>query len=381
MQLRAITVSQLNNYIKQVFEAEELLHGVEVVGEIDGISVRGNAVYFSLRDESAVISCVCYNKGTFNPILYAKIENGSNVKVRGTVGYWHKAGKISFTVSHVEAFGLGQLFLLFKQLQEKLAKEGLFSEGLKKAIPQNAKRIAVVTSKAGAVLHDIVKVAHRRNPAVDIVVYPVQVQGYGAESQVVDGIEFFNSLGDGFIGGVDVIIVARGGGSKDDLAVFNSERIARAVFASNIPVVSAVGHETDWTLIDFVADLRAATPSVAAEFVVAEVIGLREKVMQSWRHISYMVKQGVDQMSQSIDKLWYVTHITTMSCINSVESRAKELGVFVESNNPLSTLRRGYAKIFKDDEDILGVGLLKKDDIIKIRLHDGEIEAKVEEIK
>ena len=282
--MKAITVSQLNNYIKQVFEAEELLHNVEVVGDVDGLKRAGNQVYFSLKDDGACINCVC-----FYPDKMKAAENGKQVVVRGTVSYWHKAGKISFVINHCEAFGFGQLFLKFQQLQEKLKAEGLFDAGVKKALPSEVKRIGIVTSKTGAVIHDIVCVAHRRDRRVDIVVCDVRVQGGEAEREIVNGIEALNCAG------VDVVIVARGGGSKEDLSAYNSERVARAVFASKIPVVSAVGHESDWTLIDFVADLRAPTPSAAAELCVPEVKSQRELVLSLWDKLRYTVKSKIER--------------------------------------------------------------------------------------
>ena len=289
--MHQITVSQLNNYIKQVFEAEEMLHNIEVIGEIDGLNMRGNAVYFSLKDKDAVISCAC-----FYPQKMRDIKNGAQVVVRGTVTYWNKAGKISFNVHSCETFGLGTLFQKFEELKKKLEAEGLFAA--KKPLPEVVRRVGVITSKSGAVLHDIIKVAHRRNPGVDIMLFPVAVQGDGADKGICEGISYFGNVGqDSGLGcfvprndKVDVIIVARGGGSKEDLAAFNSECIARAVFESKVPVVSAVGHETDWTLIDLVADLRAATPSQAAEMVVREVVTQRERVLGLWRGLSYAIK-------------------------------------------------------------------------------------------
>jgi len=248
-------------------------------------------------------------------------QNGNQVVVRGTVSYWHKAGKISFVVHSCAAFGFGQLFLKFQQLQEKLRAEGLFDAGVKKSLPAEVKRIGVVTAKSGAVIHDIACVAHRRNPQVDIVLCDVRVQGDGADTEIAEAIEFFNHPtacgGPPHQGGelisreqgspplwrggtsvasdgvVDIIIVARGGGSKEDLSAFNSERVARAVFASKIPVVSAVGHENDWTLIDFVADLRAPTPSAAAELCVPEVKTKREYCLNLWRQLCYMMKSKI----------------------------------------------------------------------------------------
>ena len=366
--MKGITVSQLNNYIKQVFDAEEMLHNVEVVGDIDGINVRGNAVYFSLKDESAVIPCVCYV-----PAKLQGIKSGSAVVVRGTVGYWHRAGKISFTVTKIEAFGFGQLFLKFQQLQEKLKAEGMFDAGIKKALPAQIKRIGVVTSRTGAVIHDIIKVAKRRNRAMDIVLYPVKVQGAGAENDVAKGIRG--------MGGVDVIIVARGGGSAEDLAAFNTEVVARAVFESAVPIVSAVGHETDWTLIDFVADLRAPTPSAAAELVVPEVIQAREAILRTWKHIAFMMESRSKEMRDRLHRSYTQMRNTTVTVLGNTRNRMEFLASHVENNNPLRVLERGYSKVFKEDKEVRGVANIKPKDNIRVKMHNGEITATVEGVK
>jgi len=391
--MKAITVSQLNNYIKQIFEAEELLHNIQVIGEIDGISARGSAVYFSIKDEGATIPCVCYQ-----PAKLSSIKNGQSVTVRGTVGYWHKAGKINFTVYHVEVFGFGQLFLKFQELKAKLEKEGFFEAGRKKALPQNPRRIGVVTSKQGAVFHDIVKVAHRRNSGVDIVLYPVQVQGAGAENSIAQGVEYFNITKSP----VDVIIVARGGGSAEDLNAFNSEVVARSVFASKIPVVSAVGHETDWTLIDFVTDLRAPTPSAAAELVVTETLGQRERVIQTWKMCKYILNQKLRDNRKRVEINWdkvrdltlaninqtrtntiadyNLTRNSVVLCLEKSESKIREIGAVVESYNPMAILRRGYGRVFGKDGEITSVKNLSKGELLDIKMKDGTINAEIKRV-
>ena len=326
---KAITVSQLNNYIKQVFEAEELLHNVEVVGDVDGFKHVGNQVYFTLKDEGACINCV-----SFYPDRIKAAENGQQVVVRGTVSYWHKAGKISFVVHSCEAFGFGQLFLKFQQLQEKLKAEGLFDAGVKKALPSEVKRVGVVTSKTGAVIHDITCVAHRRNPQVDIVLYPCAVQGTDAEREIACGIEVLNSIG------VDVIIVARGGGSKEDLSAYNSERVARACFASKIPVVSAVGHENDWTLIDFVADLRAPTPSAAAELCVPEVVTQREQVIGMWRQLCYIMKSKIETHISKTVSLYELLKSMVLAKAQEFENRLA-ISLTTKINKQFDELRIG----------------------------------------
>jgi exodeoxyribonuclease VII large subunit len=369
---RAITVSQLNNYIKQVFDAEELLHGIEVVGDIDGIRVSGGAAYFTLKDEAACIPCVCYY-----PAKLRGTENGAKVVVRGTVSYWHKAGKISFVVSSIESFGFGALFLRLQQLKEKLQAEGIFDAGVKKALPSQIRRIGVVTSRTGAVIHDIIRVAHRRNPAVDIVLYPASVQGEGAEAQIAQGIKFFSATPKMSGSPVDVIIVARGGGSKEDLSAFNSESVARAVFASKIPVVSAVGHETDFTLIDLAADLRAPTPSAAAELCVPESLTKREIAMRAYSHLRYALKNKAETLVTKILTGYASARAAVTARIADSENRIAVLAGYVESNNPLAVLRRGYAKVYAGADEITDAGKVKIGDELQLRLYNGGIDATV----
>ena len=366
MKNKAITVSQLNNYIKQVFEAEELLHSVEVVGDIDGIRLNGGAAYFTLKDDTASIPCVCYY-----PQKMQDIKNGTNVIVRGTVSYWHKAGKISFVVTSCESFGLGHLVLQFEALKKKLEAEGFFDIGVKKTLPSAVKRIGVVTSKSGAVLHDIKTVVARRNPSVDIVLFPSAVQGVNADVEIESGINFLSKYD------VDVIIVARGGGSKEDLSAFNSERVARAVFASKIPVISAVGHETDWTLIDFVADLRAATPSAAAELVVAEAISQRETVIRAYKHLRYTLKNKYQILFSRIQTKWNELRKCIDYKLQENENKVLALSTFVESNNPLAVLRRGYAKVTKESTEVISVDDIEINDKIEVKLYNGTIGATV----
>ena len=262
MEEKAISVTQISTYFKQIFDAEELLQNISVFGEVSDFSLSRGVAYFSLKDENALLSCVCF--GADNLV---SVRNGDKVIVRGTPKYYVKGGKLNFNVNKIAPFGTGNLFEQFLKLKQDLENEGLFDDKNKKTIsPQNIKRIGVVTSETGAVIQDIINVVTRRNPFVDIVLYPVKVQGYNAELDIVKGINFFSDYPN-----VNAIIVARGGGSLEDLKPFNSEIVARAVFACTKPLISAVGHETDFTIIDFVSDLRAPTPSVAAELITENV--------------------------------------------------------------------------------------------------------------
>ena len=334
---KAISVAQLNNYIKAVFDAEDMLHNVEVIGEISGANPRGSAIYFSLKDQDASIPCVYFmNSGGARPPH--PLLDGQKVVARGTVSYWHKAGKISFIVNRITEFGMGSIMQLFQQLQEKLRAEGLFDTAAKKQIPDNVKRIGVVTSRTGAVLHDIITVARRRNPNVDIVLVPTRVQGTSAEIDIARAIEILSNAT------VDVIIVARGGGSAEDLAPFNTETVARAVFASKIPVISAVGHETDFTLIDFVADLRAPTPSAAAELCVREITTDRDRALSAWQTIRANVWRKLDRENTTGVNAWRDLKNATTARMAALEGTLAVLTAEIDAKNPIAILKRGFAK-------------------------------------
>jgi len=329
----AITVAQLNNWIKQIFEAEEMLHHIEVIGEISGFKITNGNAFFTLKDEHAEIKCTMWG-------AKENIKDGTKVIARGTVSYWNKKGQINFSVTKISEFGLGELMKLLQELQDKLRKEGLFD--VKKSMPDVVKRVGVVTSKTGAVIHDIATVVMRRNPNVDIVLFPSLVQGVGAENDVIRGIEYFNKAKT-----VDVIIVARGGGSFEDLAPFNTEVLARAVFGSSIPIVSAVGHESDFTLVDFVSDLRAGTPSIAAELCVREVTTERDKIIHKWESLKSIIARKLDKQNEFRNQVKIFTN-KTQTHFNNLESRLEVIATKIEERNPVTILRRGFAKPNKD---------------------------------
>ena len=258
MEKSYLSIAQINSYIKKIFEAEVLLQNIYVYGEISSYNVSNGIAYFNLKDESNLLSCVLFGANKF-----VAPSVGDMVLVRGSVSYYAKGGRLSFQATHIEPYGKGLLYEQFIQLKNKLEQQGYFDLERKKPIPKRVRKIGVVTSATGAVIQDIVNVSVRRNDGVSIVLYPVKVQGVGAENEIAKGIAFFNDYED-----VDCVIVARGGGSLEDLQPFNTELVANATFACNKPIVSAVGHETDFTIIDFVSDLRAPTPSAAAELVV-----------------------------------------------------------------------------------------------------------------
>jgi len=330
-----LSVTQLNNYIKSVFVAEEMLHNVLLKGEVSGLSVRGSGVWFTLRDREAAIPCVCWDKSR------CAVKEGEQVTLRGSVDYWQKAGKINFNVHALVKTGAGELLEQLKALTEKLKSEGLFDK--KKAMPTKVKRIGVVSSRYGAVIHDIMTVTQRRNPSVDIVLYPAAVQGENAAREISAGVAYFNRTKT-----VDLIIVARGGGSNEDLSCFNTESVARAVAGSELPIVAAVGHETDFTLVDYVADLRAPTPSAAAEMVIPELVSQKDVVMRLWSQMKYVITSRLEQI------------------------RTKALGF-------MHLFPKDFVAVAKDGQVVKSVHELKPKDKLQICFNDGRIGVTVDE--
>jgi len=330
-----LSVTQLNNYIKSVFVAEEMLPNVLLTGEVSGASVRGNGIWFTLRDREATIPCVCWDQSR------CKVKNGDQVTVRGTVDYWYKAGKINFNVHALVKTGTGDLLEQLKALTEKLKSEGLFDK--KKAMPTKVKRVGVVSSRYGAVIHDIMNVTRRRNPTVDIVLYPAAVQGESAAREICAGVAYFNR-----VKSVDLIIVARGGGSSEDLSCFNTEAVARAVAGSELPIVAAVGHETDFTLVDYVADLRAPTPSAAAEMVIPEVVSQKDVVLRLWSQMKYVITSRLQQV------------------------RTQALGF-------MNLFPKDFVAVAKDGQMVKSVRELQPKDKLQICFNDGRIGVTVDE--
>ena len=391
MSYKPITVTQLNTYIKQVFDAEELLHGICVVGEISGWSnVRGTA-YFTLKDESSALSCVCFSADDF-----ADFKNGDSVMVIGSVKYYNKAGKINFTVVKIEQYGQSLIYKKFLELKEKLSTLGYFDEENKKQLPKDIKRIGVVSSEGGAVIRDIINVRTRRNPSIDIVLYPVKVQGDGAENEIAHGIEVL----DGY--NVDVIVVARGGGSFEDLQPFNTEIVANATHNCNKFIMSAVGHETDYTIIDFCSDMRAPTPSVAAELICADVNdrknildGFKKRLFIQMDNYLKGVKQRIVDYSSNIV---YKYNEYIEDCYNvynyDIVALKKNIDLYIDKReymlgsmlkvfeklNPNEILKLGYACVKYGGEYITTCKNLNKNDTIDIVFKDGVVNAEIKDI-
>ncbi len=386
--MEAITVTKLNTYIKQIFDAEELLHNIPVVGEIFGISSSRNVFYFSLKDESSSLSCV-----SFYPNLFIDIKEGDKVIVTGSPNYYIKGGRLNFNVIKLEKVGLGELYEQFLKLKDKLQHEGLFDEHHKKKIPSEIKRIGVITSKEGAVIQDIKNVAWRRNPMVDIVLYNTKVQGLNAENEIAHAIEVMGKYDK-----IDVIVVARGGGSLEDLWAYNTEVVASATYNCPKPIVSAVGHETDYTIIDFVSDLRAPTPSAAAELLTFDLSGKRAEMWGMFELLYSEVKKIINKNINAFNminyKLFNVIEKRLVkeennfnnkkydflnSCESFINQQYYDLGLIettIKNIDPKKILSQGYAKIEQNNISVSSLAQLNKDNDLTINFIDGKIKAR-----
>ena len=387
-----ISVSQLNTYIKNIFDSEEMLIGVKVVGEITNLKPSSRAIYFDLKDENASLSCV-----VFDETLMEDFKFGDKVTLKGKLNYYVKGGKLSFVVSKIEKFGVGDLYQEYLNLKEKLEKEGLFDESHKKPLPSFVKRVGVVTSRTGAVIRDIIRVKNAKNHWSDIVLYPVKVQGIGAKEEIIKGIEFLDEYG------VDVIIVARGGGSFEDYQPFNTEEVVRAVFRAKTPIISAIGHENDWSLIDFVADKRASTPSVASEMAFfSEEFYIKNLVAPLYTYLTNLSKTSKKDFLDNQDLINDIQNsfkrtleIKTEKLKNLSNNLLHKIEKVLEKNkahldlslsklsalNPMEILKRGYGKLAVGNKNISSVLDCKEGDDAQITLFDGTISAKIIEVK
>lgn len=390
-----ISVSELNKYIKDKFEDDEYFTNVLVEGEISNLKNHYTGhIYFTLKDEKSLIKSIMFK--TYTAHLDFVPQDGMKVMILGSVSVFERDGTYQLYAKAIKQLGkMGDLRAEYEELKAKLEKEGLFDQNYKKAIPMMPETIGVLTSNTGAVIRDIINVSTRRNPNVHIRLLPVPVQGSGAAQKIAKGIEFMNKHKL-----ADVIIVARGGGSLEDLWPFNEEIVARAIYNSELPVISAVGHETDFTISDFVADLRAPTPSAAAELAVPDVAELKMKIKNyqrryeqalirklqliKLRYEKCMTRKSFTGILQKVNEQYMVIDMKVKSMQHSVKSKlqndksiTQNLILKLDSLSPLKTLARGYGIILKDGIVIKSKNMLRKEDEISIRMQDGETKAKI----
>ena len=391
----AVTVSDLNRYIKDKIANDENLSQILVKGEISNFKNHYTGhMYFTLKDENSLIKCVCFK--TYAEKLTFMPKDGMKVIVLGSVSVFERDGIYQIYVKIMEEDGLGDLYTKYKELKEKLEKEGLFDETHKKEIPFMPKTIGVLTSQTGAVIRDIINVSTRRNPNVHIRLLPVPVQGDGAAEKIASGIELMNEKKL-----ADVLILARGGGSLEDLWPFNEEVVARAIYNSELPIISAVGHETDFSISDFVADLRAPTPSAAAELAVADVYEVKRKISDYQDRLRMALIKKVELMKLRFDKcMASAVFKEPLRKVNDnylvLDNLLKRLEVAIKNKeeqeknrylklvskldtlSPLKTLARGYTLTERQGKIIKSKNELQKGDIVDIRFTDGKKQAVID---
>ena len=390
----AISVTELNKYIKDKIDKDEMLNNVFVKGEISNYKHHYTGhLYFTLKDENSLIKCIMFKGYAVN--LKFEPKDGMKVTIFGSVSVFERDGVYQIYVKAMQEDGIGSLYKAYEEMKAKLEKEGLFDQSHKKKIPLMPRCIGVLTSNTGAVIRDIINVSTRRNPNVYIKLLPVPVQGPGAAEKIVDAIKTMNEKKL-----ADVIIVARGGGSLEDLWPFNEEIVARAIYDSELPVISAVGHETDFTIADFVADLRAPTPSAAAELAVPNIADIKLKLEGYNNRYKLALKKKVEFMKlryekcmnsrvfkeplQKINEKYILIDMKVKTMQNSISNiyNSKKTNMIkhiakLDALSPLKTLTRGYSIVQFNGKVVKSVNQIKKDDEIDIRLIDGKARAKV----
>ncbi len=393
-----LSVTELNRLVRELLDAEPLLQGVLVQGELANVRLHSSGhLYFSLRDPAASVRAVMF-RSQARQLVFAP-QDGMQVICAGRVSLYERDGSYQLYAETLEPAGVGAEYLRLLQLKEKLQAEGLFSQDRKRPLPLLPRRLGVVTSPTGAAIRDILSVARRRYPNLELVVAPVQVQGATASAEIAAAIELLARRGR-----VDVIVVGRGGGSQEDLAAFNQEEVARAVAASPVPVVAAVGHETDTTLIDLVADRRAATPSAAAELavpVVAELsAGLQTATGQMQVALDHRLSLGRRQLSAVLGRRVMSRPLTLLEArqertlrlekdlgqatgrrLQDARSRLAEHSGRLMALSPTAVLSRGFAVVEKDGKAVRNVELLHPGDRIRTRLQVGSFESQVERVE
>ena len=391
------TVTEINEYIKWLIDGEAQLQDIYVVGELSNFKKHTTGhCYFSLKDEKSEIRAVMF--ASYARKLNFKPENGMKLLVHARVSVYPQGGSYQLYVDAMQPDGIGSLYLAYEQLKAKLSKEGLFNDEFKKPIPKYPNKIGVITSPTGAAIRDIINVATRRMPNVQILLYPTLVQGSEAAADLTKAVEYFNIENN-----VDVIIIGRGGGSIEDLWAFNDENLARAIFKSQIPVISGVGHEIDFTICDFVADLRAATPSQAAEVATTDINetikilnGFETRAINSLLgYVSYYKEKLENIKNKRVFKIpesmLDIPKMRFSSIVEGLKSNMTEINMsyrerFAKVNsklialNPMSVLSRGYGAIYNENNEIVKSSKsVKNGDRVKVKLFDGDFNATVTE--
>lgn len=395
--MKPLKVSEVNSYIKSIFQGDMLLSNIEVEGEISNIKRHFSGhLYFSLKDEDSMLKCVMFKYSAKS--LSMDLADGQKIIAKGYVSIYEQTGAYQLYVKEIYSKGLGDLYLAYEKLKQELEKEGLFKKEFKKDLPTMPRKVGIVTSSTGAAIRDIVSVIKRRFPPCEILIYPSLVQGPNAPKEIIQGLVYLDKRED-----VDLIITGRGGGSIEDLWAFNDEELARTIFSLDTPVISAVGHETDFTIADFVADLRAATPSAAAELAVPNIDSLNQELDNYFSELLSSYRQKVDRESNRLeifkkglkynnpvyrlnnnklvlDGLYQKLVNVTRDRLNDYRRKRVDLENRLNLLNPTLSIEKGNGilidadgKLIKSVEDI-SIG-----DRIDIVMRDGNIKALIED--
>ncbi|MGL4741963.1 MAG: exodeoxyribonuclease VII large subunit [Sarcina sp.] len=390
MKLKTLTVTDVNNYLKRIVDNDFVMNNLSVKGEVSNLKFHSSGhIYFSLKDGESKINCVMFKSDAVN--LNFSLDNGMEVRVRARLSIYNKEGSYQLYCREISSLGIGELFEKFEMMKRKLESEGIFEKGYKRSIPKLPKRIGVITSATGAAIRDIIQVIRRRNKIVDIVIYPAKVQGFLAEETLVDGLRYFNRVQN-----IDTIIIGRGGGSIEELWAFNNEELAYEIFNSKIPVISAVGHETDFTICDFVSDLRAPTPSAAAELSVPiitdemeklknlesllkkDIVRILERESLNLNHIEKILENNkpskiIERERKNLDLLESRLNNVISNRFEREREKIVNCNKLLLSMNPLNILDRGFSVISdKQGKVINSITELTVNEKINIKMRDGE---------
>lgn len=391
MKLKTLSVGEVNNYVKKLVENDFILKNLNVKGEISNLKFHSSGhIYFSLKDENSKVNCIMFKNNAVN--LDFRLEEGMKVEIKARLGVYHKEGTYQLYCENIKKAGIGELFEEFHKLKKELSEEGIFDEKYKRALPKFPKRIGIITARTGAAVRDIINVIQRRNKSLDIILYPAKVQGENAADSIIEGIRYFNNEKS-----VDVIILGRGGGSIEELWAFNNRDLAYEIFNSRIPTVSAVGHEVDFTISDFVSDMRAPTPSAAGELVspslqemINDLVNKKEflhraidrKFLNAKRDVDLLhkglkgnnPKDIIEKRIKEVNSLEEKLNFLGKRKIDKAKDELIALNSILQTLNPLNTLGRGYSVIMdKKDKVINKVSELKKNDMVKVIMKDGSV--------
>ena len=399
MKNKVFSVTQINTYIKRMFQSDYALRRISIKGQVSNCKYHSSGhIYFSLKDEGSQISCVMFANARYDGLKF-ELEDGQEVVVDGNISVYERGGSYQLYAQEIRLNGIGELYVAYEMLKQKLYEEGLFDHEKKKPIPKNPKKIGVVTARTGAAIHDIISTAKRRNPYVQLILYPAKVQGDGASDTIVAGIEALDQYG------VDIIIVGRGGGSIEDLWAFNEEKVARAIYEAQTPIISGTGHEVDTTIADYAADLRAATPTAACELAVPDIREVMEGITNREYTLRTLLKQVVrryqmklqqyqitianfdprfqlQEQKMHLAELEEQIHAVMKNKMTDYQHKLELYTKELHGLSPTAKLINGFGYIEgSNGEPVTSVKKVMEGDQISLTISDGTIITKAEQIK